>query len=145
MYIYIYIYTLLYIHWYIYSYMFTAIFVFFRYILRRASFSANLLLGAYWKLATSAAFESHLRASLLAAKPVDVMSLTSGRVDSDVTRALRILYDDKSEYKPFALKLGLMPDEKEGIRRMSFKGVIPFAYQGRRVFLYTRNWPEGLD
>lgn len=49
------------------------------------------------------------------------------------------------EYKIVAKHFSLMPDEKEGIRRMSFRGVIPFVWKERHVFLYTRNWPEGLS
>mmetsp|Transcript_28540 Transcript_28540/g.52383 ORF Transcript_28540/g.52383 Transcript_28540/m.52383 type:complete len:673 (-) Transcript_28540:48-2066(-) len=47
-------------------------------------------------------------------------------------------------YRLLAKHFFLMPDEKEGIRRMSYRGVIPFVWQDRHVFLYTRNWPEGL-
>jgi len=58
--------------------------------------------------------------------------------------SLRIEYDDKRDYASIASKFGLMKDEKEGIRRMSYRGVIPFTWRGARVFIYTSQWPGGL-
>lgn len=58
---------------------------------------------------------------------------------------VRIQYDDSEYKKVVAKKFGLMDDEKEGIRRMSYRGVIIFAWKRRRVFLYTKKWPANLD
>lgn len=58
-------------------------------------------------------------------------------------QSLRLAYDD-SHYQTVAKKFGLMEDEKAGIRRMSYRGVIPFSWRGARVFLHTRSWPVDL-
>ncbi|CAE8624108.1 unnamed protein product, partial [Polarella glacialis] len=89
-------------------------------------------------LASTAAFDESLVARLRAAKLV-----TLDEVDSFAGRAeaLRIEYDDHAFAKMVAPKFGLMTDEKEGIRRMSYRGVIPFTYQTNRIFLYSRKWP----
>ncbi|KAK2176493.1 hypothetical protein NP493_659g01051 [Ridgeia piscesae] len=49
--------------------------------------------------------------------------------------AVRIQYDDKMSYKVLSKKLGLMDDLKSGVGRVSYRGVITFMYNGRRVYL----------
>merc|ERR1712187_860027 len=92
-------------------------------------------------LASAPAFDSYLRERLHAASDTDL-----GRVQSvgasDI--ALRLSYDDKRDYAAVAKFFTLMKDEKEGIRRMSYRGVIPFAWQGHHVYLYTAKWPGTL-
>eukprot|EP00913_Durusdinium_trenchii_P018862 g17724.t1 len=55
-------------------------------------------------------------------------------------QVLRIQYDDAQYKVSVAQKFGLMPDEKEGIRRMSYRGVIPIAWLTNRIYLHTRSW-----
>eukprot|EP00408_Alexandrium_pacificum_P038215 CAMPEP_0171286830 /NCGR_PEP_ID=MMETSP0790-20130122/69228_1 /TAXON_ID=2925 /ORGANISM="Alexandrium catenella, Strain OF101" /LENGTH=167 /DNA_ID=CAMNT_0011756313 /DNA_START=6 /DNA_END=509 /DNA_ORIENTATION=+ len=92
-------------------------------------------------LASPAAFDAHLAGELRAAARVQL-----SEVDAHDHRGenLRIVYDDKSEYAKVAKKFELMPDEKEGVRRMSYRGVIPFSWRGNRIFLHTAKWPEQL-
>lgn len=54
---------------------------------------------------------------------------------------LRILYDDKKDFKRIATKFGLMHDKKDGVRRTAYRGVIPFSWQSNRIYLYTNSWP----
>lgn len=91
-------------------------------------------------LASTSNFEKHLVNSLVAAKQVTL-------AEADVAPAgslLRILYSDARNYSTVAEKFGLMSDEKEGVRRMSYRGVIPFAWRGSRVLLHTKRWPRGV-
>lgn len=92
-------------------------------------------------LASPAAFDARLSQELRSAKRIRL-----DEVDAHVDRGeqLRIVYDDKTEYAKVAAKFDLMRDEKEGIRRMSYRGVIPFFWRGNRVFLHTAKWPEQL-
>jgi len=91
-------------------------------------------------LASAPAFDEHLRSQLRIARRVQL-----NEVDAIAgSEALRIEYEDKTGYKAVAAKFSLMPDEKEGIRRMAYKGVIPFTWKGRRIFLHTAQWPGGL-
>lgn len=94
------------------------------------------------RFASAAAFDLHLSEGLKAARHVELSQVDDFHGAGE---ALRVVYDDKTEYMLFAKKFGLMEDEKEGIRRMSYRGVIPFAWQGRRIYLYTRSWPVGLS
>lgn len=89
-------------------------------------------------LSSPSSFDRYLTQRMQQARRVDL-----GDVDMQAQPGvdLRLEYDDKKEYKRFATKFGLMQDEKEGIRRMSYRGCIPIAWSGSRVFLHTRNWP----
>lgn len=90
-------------------------------------------------LSSETAFDKYLVAQLQAATETTVNTIDGETVQG---RTLRILYDDKKDYKVrVAKRFGLMPDEKEGIRRMSYHGVIPFHWRGNRVYLYTADWP----
>lgn len=93
-------------------------------------------------LASQESFDAHLTQELRQAAKVELWQADQ---QARPGVAIRIEYDDKMDYKRVAAKFGLMPDEKEGIRRMSYRGVIPFSWRDGRVFLYTRNWPPGLD
>jgi len=95
-------------------------------------------------LSTQENFDAHLQQEIMEATDVPY-----SQVDSKINKvamggSIRILYDDKTEYKKIAKKFGLMPDEKEGIRRMAYKGVIIFMWQGRRIYLHTSSWPTDL-
>lgn len=95
-------------------------------------------------LSSDQAFQDYLSDRLRQASPTSIDT-----VDIDTSREpghlLRLQYDDKHDYKKVATKFGLMPDEKEGIRRMSYRGVIPFAWRGSPILLYTPTWPGGIS
>jgi alpha-1,3-mannosyl-glycoprotein beta-1,2-N-acetylglucosaminyltransferase len=94
-------------------------------------------------LSSKSAFEDWLSDKVQRA-----ISVTLSEIDrvTEPGQTFRIAYDDAREYKSkIAKKFHLMPDEKEGIRRMSYRGVIPFAWNGNRIYLHTRTWPSGLD
>jgi len=90
-------------------------------------------------LSTPESFDRYLTHRMQQARRVDL-----GDVDSEAHPgvALRLEYDDKTQYKKIANKFGLMQDEKEGVRRMAYRGCIPLAWSGSRVFLHTKNWPD---
>lgn len=92
-------------------------------------------------LASAQAFEDYLTSEIRSAVPA-----TTETVDSFATQAkvLRIQYDDAQYKVSVAQKFGLMPDEKEGIRRMSYRGVIPIAWLTNRIYLHTRSWPHAV-
>jgi len=89
-------------------------------------------------------FDMYLSDKLRQASAVPFSLFDSKLADVDVGGSIRVLYDDKNQYKRIAKKFHLMGDEKEGVRRMAYKGVIIFMWQGRRVYLYTAYWPSGL-
>jgi len=88
-------------------------------------------------LKTTEAFDAYLREQIQAARSVQLREVDS----QSGLPSLRIEYDDARNYKDVAKKFGLMTDEKEGIRRMSYKGVIPFAWRGTRVYIHTSHFP----
>lgn len=89
-------------------------------------------------LQSAEAFDSHMLRILSEAKLVKLE-----QVDRYDNRGLtlKVQYVD-SEYAAVAKKFGLMADEKEGIRRMSYRGVIPFAWRRNRIYLFTQTWPR---
>ncbi|CAE7845913.1 Calcium-dependent protein kinase 3 [Symbiodinium microadriaticum] len=91
-------------------------------------------------LASAEAFDDYLTAQIRTAAVVSIENIDSFAGQSKV---LRIEYED-AKYKAVAQKFSLMPDEKEGIRRMSYRGVIPLSWHTNRVYLHTRTWPPGL-
>jgi len=92
------------------------------------------------RLKSAAAFDAYLTEQMTKARVVSSQDMEKLSGEGPV----RLLYEE-SQYKPIAKKFGLMPDEKEGIRRMSYRGVIVFAWQGHRVYLHTRAWPANLS
>jgi len=97
------------------------------------------------RLESAAAYDSYLMRALQDSVKVTINDLESSLRGSAGGKSFRIEYDDAKEYKGIAKKFGLMEDEKEGNRRMSYRGVIPFAWQGNRVYLHTRKWPGSLS
>eukprot|EP00440_Ansanella_granifera_P033436 gb/GFBE01036279.1/.p1 GENE.gb/GFBE01036279.1/~~gb/GFBE01036279.1/.p1 ORF type:complete len:528 (+),score=123.09 gb/GFBE01036279.1/:1-1584(+) len=93
------------------------------------------------RLSSAQAFDDDLSAQIRAAQPtsLDEVDQYAGQ-----SKALRIEYDDAKYKVTVAKKFGLMPDEKEGIRRMSYRGVIPFTWQTNRIYLHTRKWPADI-
>lgn len=89
-------------------------------------------------LASAEAFDNYLRERLRAATPV---SLSDIEQYSGKSETLRIEYDDAHYKATVAKKFGLMEDEKEGIRRMSYRGVIPFRWQTNLIYIHTGSWP----
>eukprot|EP00928_Gymnodinium_smaydae_P064443 TRINITY_DN47771_c0_g1_i1.p1 TRINITY_DN47771_c0_g1~~TRINITY_DN47771_c0_g1_i1.p1 ORF type:complete len:638 (-),score=60.79 TRINITY_DN47771_c0_g1_i1:339-2252(-) len=91
-------------------------------------------------VATSAAFDEYLAGQMRGA---DILSLEDmSDIGTDATsdsRPLVVRYKDHS-WKRYANFFGLMEDEKAGIRRGTYRGVLPFTWRGRRVFL-VRDWP----
>merc|ERR1719491_109897 len=92
-------------------------------------------------LGSPESFENHLSSELRQAIRVD---LSEADIRARQGLSLRIEYDDRRDFKRVAKKFGLMPDEKEGVRRGAYRGVIPFTWNGCRIYLYTRNWPGNL-
>lgn len=92
-------------------------------------------------LTSSSAYDEYLKRSLRGATPT-----TKDEIDKRATPgdSFRIQYNEH-DYASIAMKFGLMKDEKEGIRRTSYRGVIPFTWQGARVYLYTPQWPDGVS
>jgi len=88
-------------------------------------------------LASASAFEEYIGGEIRAATETAL-----AQADHAGPGPIRIRYDDKREYQAVANKFSLMKDEKEGIRRMAYRGMIPFAWQGHRVYLYTNAWPS---
>ena len=73
---------------------------------------------------------------MLAAEIVPLENLPSIGASS---REVAVRYVD-SDWKRVARMLGVMEDEKEGIRRGSYRGVLPLTWRSRRVYL-VRDWP----
>jgi len=48
---------------------------------------------------------------------------------------IRIIYRGIEDYKRIAHQFGIMNDEKEGIPRTAYKGVVTFHYETNRIFL----------
>eukprot|EP00401_Gymnodinium_catenatum_P015039 CAMPEP_0117551844 /NCGR_PEP_ID=MMETSP0784-20121206/49398_1 /TAXON_ID=39447 /ORGANISM="" /LENGTH=491 /DNA_ID=CAMNT_0005348891 /DNA_START=139 /DNA_END=1614 /DNA_ORIENTATION=- len=91
-------------------------------------------------LASKAAFDEYLQQKLREATESEL----SQAIRAPRGVSFRVRYDDARNYVMFARAFHLMEDEKEGIRRMSYRGVIPFAWKGSRIFLYTSGWPGSL-
>eukprot|EP00933_Yihiella_yeosuensis_P018649 TRINITY_DN15239_c0_g3_i1.p1 TRINITY_DN15239_c0_g3~~TRINITY_DN15239_c0_g3_i1.p1 ORF type:complete len:520 (+),score=95.62 TRINITY_DN15239_c0_g3_i1:22-1581(+) len=88
-------------------------------------------------LSSASNFDDYLTKEIQSAELVTLDSIDSF---SGRGKVLRLEYDD-AQYKVVARKFALMEDEKEGVRRMSYRGVIPFSWQSNRVYLHVRNWP----
>eukprot|EP00434_Breviolum_minutum_P003091 symbB.v1.2.002721.t1/scaffold146.1/size298692/2 len=90
-------------------------------------------------LQSAQAFDDYLTGQIKLAT-----AATTDTIDSFATQSkvLRIMYEDPKYKGTVAQKFDLMPDEKEGIRRMSYRGVIPLAWLSNRIYLHTRNWPH---
>merc|ERR1711920_1011067 len=74
-------------------------------------------------LASASAFDDYLTSELQASTEVSVDGALG---HADEGARLRVKYKEPTSYKAVAQKFNLMDDEKEGIRRMSYRGVIPF-------------------
>lgn len=58
---------------------------------------------------------------------------------------VRIIYHTRDGFRSMAKLLGLMDDLKSGVPRTGYHGIIPFYYNGRRVYLAPNsNW-KGYD
>jgi len=86
-------------------------------------------------------FEQYLMQRLQVAKQVSLFDIDAQSASAD---SMKIEYSEPHGYAAVATKFGLMRDEKEGIRRMSYRGLIPFAWRKKRVFLYTTHWPGNV-
>lgn len=84
------------------------------------------------------AFDAYLQGEIAAATEVNLYNIDE---HDGQHRTLRIVYND-AQYGTFASKFTLMADEKEGIRRMSYRGVIPFTWQTNKVYLHTHKFPQ---
>ena len=87
-------------------------------------------------VATAEAFDQFLSQQVKAAKLVQLEQLQKGSL---VESPIAVRYADK-EWKRVSKHFGLMEDEKAGIRRGSYKGVLPFAWNGQAAYL-VRDWP----
>ncbi|OLP93151.1 Alpha-1,3-mannosyl-glycoprotein 2-beta-N-acetylglucosaminyltransferase [Symbiodinium microadriaticum] len=91
-------------------------------------------------VATSAAFDAYLTEQVRHARLVAFDDVSPSLVQTLQDRqALAVLYDDR-QWRRVAKRFGLMEDEKEGIRRGTYRGVLPFTWKGRSTFL-VRDWP----
>ncbi|CAK9073014.1 unnamed protein product [Durusdinium trenchii] len=87
-------------------------------------------------VATPAAFDAFLTQQVNAAKKFRFDELEKvAQFDQPVA----IRYDDK-QWKRVAHHFGLMEDDKAGIRRGSYKGVLPFTWHQQPAYL-VRDWP----
>ncbi|CAJ1398974.1 unnamed protein product [Effrenium voratum] len=85
-------------------------------------------------VATRANFEAYLTQQVKSAKLLPLED--SGKL---LDAAVAFRYDDK-QWKSVAQRFGLMEDEKAGVRRGSFRGVVPFSWHRRPAFL-VESWP----
>lgn len=89
-------------------------------------------------ISTAGHFDDWLAARVRAAKEVPFQQLqekrTCGELGSMVVR-----YADP-QWKQYATFFGFMDDVKEGVRRGTYRGVLPFTWQHCRVYL-VRDWP----
>ena len=58
---------------------------------------------------------------------------------------VRVTYHTKDAYKNNAKLLGLMDDFKSGVPRTGYHGIVPFFYNGRRIYLAPNNNWKGYD
>jgi alpha-1,3-mannosyl-glycoprotein beta-1,2-N-acetylglucosaminyltransferase len=83
-------------------------------------------------------FDQFLSAQIQAATVKGLPDLGSeGRATNAANVALR--YSDR-DFSTFARFFGFIDDSRDGIRRGSYRGVIPFSWEGHRVFLLA-SWP----
>ncbi|CAE7212389.1 GNTI [Symbiodinium sp. KB8] len=79
-------------------------------------------------VATSAAFDAYLTEQVRHARLVAFDDVSPSLVQTLQDRqALAVLYDDR-QWRRVAKRFGLMEDEKEGIRRGTYRGVLPFTW-----------------
>lgn len=86
-------------------------------------------------VATASAFDLFLSQQVKTAKLIRLEELQGNQVDSPIA----VQYADK-EWKKVAQHFGLMEDQKAGVRRGSYRGVLPFAWNGQATYL-VRDWP----
>ncbi|CAK9021575.1 unnamed protein product [Durusdinium trenchii] len=86
-------------------------------------------------VATASAFDLFLSQQVKAAKLIRLEELKGNQVDSPIA----VQYVDK-DWKKVAQHFGLMEDQKAGVRRGSYRGVLPFAWNGQATYL-VRDWP----
>merc|ERR1712070_1041463 len=88
-------------------------------------------------------FEKHLDNLLKSAK-ASLSMKDVGRLGTfkGQDSTLKILYHGHGEYQALAKRFELMPDEKEGMRRSSYRGIISFAWQGNHILLYSNKFPR---
>jgi len=88
-------------------------------------------------LATAEAFDDKLGKEVREAKLLRLEDLI--HQIAGPSHSFAIMYEDRS-WKRYSHYFGLMEDEKAGIRRGTYRGVLPFTWKGKRIFL-VRNWP----
>eukprot|EP00403_Amphidinium_massartii_P013063 CAMPEP_0178408684 /NCGR_PEP_ID=MMETSP0689_2-20121128/20069_1 /TAXON_ID=160604 /ORGANISM="Amphidinium massartii, Strain CS-259" /LENGTH=689 /DNA_ID=CAMNT_0020029793 /DNA_START=1 /DNA_END=2069 /DNA_ORIENTATION=+ len=94
-------------------------------------------------VATAENFDAYLSERIQqAGEPVPFNQLvahSSPRGGTPEKSVVTVMYAD-SQYQSYAKRLGLMEDEKAGIRRGSYRGVLTFTWRAHRVYL-VRDWP----
>lgn len=88
-------------------------------------------------ISTAGHFDEHLSQLVSEAQLVTLEWLQAHRPDGQQSFAVK--YED-SRWKVYATYFGLMDDAKEGIRRGTYRGVLPFTWQNSRIYL-VRDWP----
>eukprot|EP00927_Polykrikos_kofoidii_P077259 TRINITY_DN74218_c0_g1_i1.p1 TRINITY_DN74218_c0_g1~~TRINITY_DN74218_c0_g1_i1.p1 ORF type:complete len:981 (+),score=106.05 TRINITY_DN74218_c0_g1_i1:74-3016(+) len=90
-------------------------------------------------VATTGSFDTFLRKEITQAVSASIGTLTQ-TLSAYPSKAVKLKYDDRF-WGQIALRFGLMEDEKDGIRRGSYRGVLPITWSDHRVYLF-RDWPE---
>ena len=91
---------------------------------------------------TRASYDVQMAKDLAALPVVGARELAGLPAAADTTtKAVKVLYRTKSEFKSAVKVLGIMDDSKSGVPRMAYKGVVPTMYRGIRVYLSPGlNW-----
>ena len=74
---------------------------------------------------------------------VTVQDLASGRLDGN--GPVRLTYRSKVNFKTIAKAFRLMDDFKSGVPRTGYRGVVPFMFRNRRVYLAPPPDWKGYD
>lgn len=90
-------------------------------------------------LSSAAVFDKKFEQEVRAAKLVTLEDINTQIRGPEKSFAI-IYADSDRSWKRYAKEFGLMEDEKAGIRRGAYRGVLPFTWKGKRVFLVKR-WP----
>lgn len=87
-------------------------------------------------VATADNFDAWLSSRIRSARSVSLKELGQERSQG---LELMVRYKDR-DFGTLARHFGLMEDEKDGVRRGAYRGVIPITWKGNRVYLVC-NWP----
>ena len=106
-----------------------------------ALFSSNPLCPLNLRTGSVDEYEKFLANEVRRAKPVAGI-WAGGLWDKPGDTSARLVYSTLAEYRIIANRFGLMPDFKEGLPRSSYRGTLPFKYNGHKLYLTHRDWPS---